>query len=30
LQPFAFSELSARVRTLLRRGGRSAETVLCI
>lgn len=29
-KPFAFSELSARVRALLRRGGRSAETVLCI
>src|SRR5271163_4270798 len=30
LKPFAFSELSARVRALLRRGGRSAEAVLCI
>jgi DNA-binding response OmpR family regulator/flagellar motor protein MotB len=30
LKTFAFSELSARVRALLRRGGRSAETVLCI
>jgi len=30
LKPFAFSELCARVRGLLRRGGRSAETVLCI
>jgi DNA-binding response OmpR family regulator len=28
LKPFAFSELSARVRALLRRGGRSPETVL--
>lgn len=28
LKPFAFSELSARVRNLLRRGGRPAETVL--
>jgi two-component system copper resistance phosphate regulon response regulator CusR len=30
LKPFSFSELSARVRALLRRGGRSASTVLCI
>jgi DNA-binding response OmpR family regulator len=30
LKPFAFSELCARVRALLRRGGRSAEAVLCI
>jgi DNA-binding response OmpR family regulator len=30
LKPFAFSELSARVRALLRRGGRWAEAVLCI
>jgi chemotaxis protein MotB len=30
LKPFAFSELSALVRALLRRGGRSAEAVLCI
>jgi chemotaxis protein MotB len=30
LKPFAFSELSARVRALLRRGGRSAEAVFCI
>jgi len=30
LKPFAFSELCARVRALLRRGGRSAEMVLCI
>ena len=30
LKPFAFSELSARVRAVLRRGGRSAEAVLCI
>jgi DNA-binding response OmpR family regulator len=30
LKPFAFSELSARVRASLRRGGRSAEAVLCI
>jgi DNA-binding response OmpR family regulator len=28
LKPFAFSELSARVRALLRRGGRVADTVL--
>jgi len=28
LKPFAFSELSARVRALLRRGGRTPETVL--
>jgi two-component system, OmpR family, copper resistance phosphate regulon response regulator CusR len=28
LKPFAFSELSARVRALLRRGGRSPETIL--
>jgi DNA-binding response OmpR family regulator len=27
LKPFVFSELSARVRALLRRGGRSPETV---
>lgn len=27
-KPFAFSELSARVRALLRRGGRAAESVL--
>lgn len=30
LKPFWFSELSARVRALLRRGGRSGEAVLCI
>src|SRR5271156_4643909 len=30
LKPFSYSELSARVRALLRRGGRSAEAVLCI
>jgi DNA-binding response OmpR family regulator len=30
LKPFAFSELSARVRALLRRGGRVADSVLCI
>ncbi len=30
LKPFAFSELSARVRALLRRGGRTAESVLRI
>lgn len=30
LKPFVFSELSARVRALLRRGGRSTEAVLCI
>jgi DNA-binding response OmpR family regulator len=30
LKPFSFSELSARVRALLRRGGRAAEAVLCI
>jgi DNA-binding response OmpR family regulator len=30
LKPFAFSELSARVRALLRRGGRTPETVLQI
>lgn len=30
LKPFAFSELSARVRALLRRGGRAADTVLRI
>jgi chemotaxis protein MotB len=30
LKPFAFSELCARVRALLRRGGLSAEVVLCI
>jgi DNA-binding response OmpR family regulator/outer membrane protein OmpA-like peptidoglycan-associated protein len=30
LKPFAFSELSARVRALLRRGGRSPETILHI
>lgn len=28
LKPFAFSELSARLRALLRRGGRAPETVL--
>jgi two-component system copper resistance phosphate regulon response regulator CusR len=28
LKPFAFSELSARVRALLRRGGRAVDTVL--
>jgi len=28
LKPFAFAELSARVRALLRRGGRSAEAIL--
>jgi two-component system, OmpR family, copper resistance phosphate regulon response regulator CusR len=28
VKPFAFSELSARVRAILRRGGRSAEAVL--
>jgi len=28
LKPFAFSELSARVRALLRRGGRAPDTVL--
>jgi DNA-binding response OmpR family regulator len=28
LKPFAFSELSARVRALLRRGGRAPETIL--
>jgi DNA-binding response OmpR family regulator len=30
LKPFAFSELSTRVRALLRRGGRAVETELCI
>jgi two-component system, OmpR family, copper resistance phosphate regulon response regulator CusR len=30
LKPFAFSELSARVRALLRRGGRSGEAILRI
>lgn len=30
LKPFSFSELSARVRALLRRGGRAPETVLRI
>jgi DNA-binding response OmpR family regulator/outer membrane protein OmpA-like peptidoglycan-associated protein len=30
LKPFAFSELSARVRALLRRGGRASSTVLCM
>jgi len=30
LKPFAFSELSARVRALLRRGERAAETVLWV
>lgn len=30
LKPFAFSELSARVRALLRRGGRAQETILRI
>lgn len=30
LKPFAFSELSARLRALLRRGGRETETVLRI
>src|SRR5271163_1695518 len=30
LKPFSFSELSARVRALLRRGGRAVDTVLCI
>lgn len=30
LKPFAFSELSARIRALLRRGGRSVDTVLRI
>ncbi len=30
LKPFAFSELSARVRALLRRGGRTPEAVLRI
>lgn len=30
LKPFALSELSARVRALLRRGSRSAEAVLCV
>ena len=28
VKPFAFSELSARVRAMLRRGGRATETVL--
>jgi DNA-binding response OmpR family regulator len=30
LKPFAFSELSARVRALVRRGGRTPETILQI
>jgi DNA-binding response OmpR family regulator len=30
LKPFAFSELSARLRALLRRGARAPETVLCV
>ena len=30
LKPFSFSELSARVRALLRRGGRSVQAVLCV
>ncbi|MGC2724335.1 MAG: response regulator, partial [Candidatus Acidiferrales bacterium] len=30
LKPLAFSELSARVRALLRRGGRASNTVLCM
>src|SRR5271168_2644878 len=30
LKPFSFSELSARVRALLRRGGRSVEAILCV
>jgi DNA-binding response OmpR family regulator len=30
LKPFSFSELSARVRALLRRGGRTAESILRI
>lgn len=30
LKPFALSELSARVRALLRRGSRSAEAILCV
>ena len=30
LKPFAFSELSARVRALLRRGVRAPESVLCV
>lgn len=30
LKPFPFSELSARVRALLRRGGRASNTVLCM
>ena len=30
LKPFSFSELSARVRALLRRGGRATNTVLCM
>ena len=30
LKPISFSELSARVRALLRRGGRAVETMLCI
>jgi chemotaxis protein MotB len=30
LKPFAFSELCARVRALLRRGGRAAKAILCI
>ncbi len=28
VKPFAFSELSARVRAMLRRGGRASETIL--
>jgi DNA-binding response OmpR family regulator len=30
VKPFAFAELSARIRAMLRRGGRSAEAVLCV
>lgn len=30
VKPFAFSELSARVRAMLRRGKRTPETVLCV
>src|SRR5271168_2140219 len=30
LKPFSFSELSARVRALLRRGRRSVEAILCV
>ena len=30
LKPFSFSELSARLRALLRRGGRATNTVLCM